>query len=307
MILTVTPNFSVDKIYLVENYQLGKIHRPSAAYAFAGGKGINVARVLHNMGNDVLGLGFAGGNIGCLGIELLKKENIPIDFVEIDQESRLCITVVDSSNKVQTEINELGPTISTLAIEEFYNKLNKYLPDAEFMVLSGRCPPSIQADFYSKIIKLCKKENVRVLLDTSGDALKDAVKEAPYIIKPNVNELSELAGKKLNSIDEIVLAARDLLNYGIMIVVVTMGKLGALVVDSSNVYIAKAPEITLASALGSGDSFAAAFVDSILKDQKLSDALVTGIAAGTANACSYGAGVFDIEEMINIRNKIRLE
>jgi len=306
VILTVTPNASIDKTYTVEDFGLDRINRASDCNTVPGGKGINVVRVLKVMGRAGLATGFVGGRSGEAILQGLTREGIQHDFVRVAGDSRFCIKIADPKNGTQTEINECGPTVSPDEIGLMMEKIRSLLPGKEFVVPCGSTPPATPASLYADIIRAAKEAGVRTVLDASGEQLAEGVKAAPFMVKPNVAELSELAGVDLYTLEEISRAAKSLKQYGVEITCVTMGRSGAIITDGVQVWKAVPPEISFASAVGSGDSFLAGFIDSYLNGDALEDALAWGTAAGAANATSYGAGFCSKESIMEIRQGVTL-
>ncbi|MCE5200694.1 MAG: 1-phosphofructokinase [Armatimonadota bacterium] len=290
MIVTVTPNAAIDKTYTVEGFVLDRVHRPSASRTVAGGKGINVVRVLRTLGRSGTATGFVGGSTGESILQLIEQEGLDHDFVRVKDESRLCIAIVDPVNGTQTEINENGPQISEDEMQRMLDKISDLMSGREYVVMCGSCPPGVPKSFYADIIRMAHRAGVKTALDSSNDYLREGIKAAPYIVKPNLAELSQVAGRELLTLEEIVRAARNLKQYGVEITVVTMGRSGAIVTDGVNTWKAVPPEIEFASAVGSGDAFMAAFLDALLSSKSLPEALVIGTAAGAANATTFGAG-----------------
>jgi 1-phosphofructokinase family hexose kinase len=305
-IITITPNAAIDKTYIVTGFGLDRVHRPSECRSVAGGKGINVVRVLKELGSEALASGFIGGRTGDTILECLDSESLPHDFLRVKDESRLCIAVMDPLSGTQTEINENGPFLTADEVIQMLNKIRNLLAGKKYIVLSGSCPPGVPVSFYGDIIKIAQNNGVKAILDTSGDHLKEAIKASPYMVKPNIHELSQIAGRELVTLEEILNAARSLKQYDIEIVAVTMGRSGAIVTDGTSAWHAVPPTIQFASAVGSGDSFVAAFLDSIMRGEQIFDALVRGTAAGAANATTYGAGFCTKESIIDIKQGVTL-
>ena len=306
MILTVTPNAAIDKTYIVEGFGLDRVHRPTECRTVPGGKGINVVRVLNELGRAGLATGFVGGRTGDAILEGLDREKIRHDFVRVAGESRLCIAVVDPNNGTQTEVNENGPDISADEVDAMLRNVQALVPGKEFVVLCGSVPPGVPTSFYGDIIKIAEKAGVKTVLDTSGEHLREAIESSPFMVKPNIAELSQLAGRELLTLEEISRAAKSLKQYGVAITAVSMGRSGAMVTDGVQAWKATPPEIQFASAVGSGDSFVAAFLDCLLRGESLSTALVAGTAAGAANAATYGAGFCSKESIMNIKQGVVL-
>jgi len=282
------------------------MHRPSESNTVAGGKGINVVRVFNELGRDGLATGFVGGRMGEAILECLTQENIRHDFLHIQGESRLCIKVMDPRSGTQTEINEIGPNVSEDEVERMLEKIADLLVGMDYVVLCGNVPPGVPLSFYGDIIKVAKRMEVKSVLDTSEEHLREAIKAGPYMVKPNVAELSQLAGHELFTLEEISGAAKSLKQYGVSVSAITMGRSGAMVTDGVRAWLATPPEIDFTSSVGSGDSFVAAFLDTCLSGQPLSEALVSGTAAGAANATTYGAGFCSKGSIMDIRQRVTL-
>ncbi len=264
----------------------------------AGGKGINVARVLKELGHkDILATGFVGGANGDLILRGLDAEGIPHSFVRTKDESRLCIAIVDPEKGTQTEVNENGPEVTQEELDALTKVLEQYLDKTEYLILSGSIPPGAPSDFYAEIITKAKSIGVKTILDTSGNALNRGAAAGPFMVKPNERELSALKGRELLTVEEILSAAKSLLSAKTEMVVVSMGRSGALVTNGIESWQAVPPEIEFVSAVGSGDSLVAGFLDSLLKGGTISDALKRGTAAGAANAATYGAGFCKKEDI----------
>ena len=306
MILTVTPNTAIDKTYVIDGFNINQVHRPIETRTTAGGKGINVARVLKTLGREALATGFVGGRIGEAIIDSINIEKLPHDFVEVQDESRLCIAAIDKNTSSQTEINENGPQISLQENSNLLKKIEGLVYRADFIVLCGSCPPGVPFSFYGDIIKIARDAGIKTILDTSGDHFKEAIKSAPFMVKPNIYELSQLAEHELFTQEDVLRAAKSLKQFGVGLTAVTMGKSGALLTDGNQAWLAIPPKINFASAVGSGDTFVAAFLDAYMDNKELDKALVWATAAGTANASTFGAGFCTKESIIEICQGVSL-
>lgn len=306
MILTVTPNASIDKTYVVEGFGIDRMHRPNAFHSTPGGKGINVLRVYRELGGEGTATGFVGGRVGDAITEGLNAEAIPHDFVRTRAESRLCIKIMDPTNGTQTEVNEVGPHISQQETARLMAKIEGLMDSAEYVVLCGNVPPGVPISFYGDIIQMAKSKGRKAVLDASEAQLKQAIQAGPYLVKPNVAELSQLAGQELVTREEICSAAKSLIQYGVAIAAVTMGRSGAIVTDGVRAWQAIPPEIEFASAVGSGDSFIAGFLYELSSGGVLPEALRLGTAAGAANATTYGAGFCSKSSIMEVMRGVSL-
>ncbi|MHB0911822.1 MAG: 1-phosphofructokinase [Armatimonadota bacterium] len=290
MILTVTLNTAVDKTYTVENFRIDRVHRPSSWRVVAGGKGINVARVYHELGGEALATGFVGGYNGDFILQEMRSEGLLSDFVHTEGESRVCIAILDPAQKTQTELNEVGPEVSEDEVGRLKVKFESLVQGMEFAVLSGSSPPGVPDEIHRELIEIARHYGVRCVLDVSGEPLNEGLKAVPFMTKPNVHELSAVVGSQVATVREAVEAARELNGRGVEIVVVTFGRDGALASTREGIWWARPPEIGFVSAVGSGDSFAAAFLHSLTTGGGVDEALRMGTGAGAANATHFGAG-----------------
>ncbi len=306
LIVTVTLNAAVDKSYTVDDFTIDRMHRPSIEKTAAGGKGINVARMLGTLAREAIATGFIGGHNGDLILESLDTEGIRHDFVRTVGESRLCIAVVDPANVTQTEVNESGPLVTADEVSALLTKIRSLLPGASHLVLSGSAPPGVPDDFYAVAIEAAKSAGAITVLDSSGEHLRRGIAAAPDIIKPNAAELSSLVGSELNTTTEVLAAAKAFVDRGIGVVVVSMGRSGAIVTNGRETWLAVPPKIDFVSAVGSGDSLVAAFVDAAAGGSNLADAIAAGVAAGAGNAMTYGAACLTLECFNKLRPDVRV-
>lgn len=306
MILTVTLNTAVDKTYTVENFAIDRVHRPSSWRIVAGGKGINVARVYKEIGGDVIATGFASGHNGEFILEAMKYEGLPNDFVPTSDESRVCIAILDPVQKTQTELNEVGPHVSLDEVNALVKKCEALIPGKEFVVLSGSTPPGVPDDIYNGIIENARLSGVRCVLDTSGEPLSRGIQAKPFMAKPNIHELSAIVGRQLTTVEEAAEAAAMLNRQGVEIMMVTLGRDGALVATSDGIWKARPPEIPFVSAVGSGDALTAAFIYVLCSGGSVTDALKLGTGAGAANAMTFGAGFCKCDDIYRLADQVEI-
>lgn len=299
MILTVTLNAAVDKTYRVENFALDRVHRPSEWRVAAGGKGINVARVFHTLGGNVVATGFLGGHNGRQIRESLLQEGIPAEFVQTQGESRLCIAIVDPIASTQTEINEPGPNIRPEEVAAFRSIFSRLIEEYRFcyIVLSGSLPPGVPVTIYADLIHMARAQNVPCVLDASGEALRHGLEAHPWMVKPNRFELAALCDRESLTSSEIISFARKLAGTGAEIVAVTLGREGCICAAAGSIWMAKPTPIRFVSAVGSGDAFVGAFVWALEQGGEIPEALRLGVGAGSANAEVYGAGFCSAEHI----------
>ncbi|MBV4447548.1 1-phosphofructokinase [Clostridium tyrobutyricum] len=280
MIYTVTFNPSIDYVIQTENLILGDINRVDNEKKFAGGKGINVSRVLNNLGVSSKALGFIGGFTGKFIKDFLVNLGIFTDFIEVKEDTRINVKI---KSKQETEINGAGPDIDKENLEKLFKKVEN-LKSEDFIVLAGNVQKSVPRDIYSRIQQRCK--NGKVAVDTTGSALTATLKYKPFLIKPNIHELGEIFERELKSSDEVIKYANELRKMGAQNVIISMGKDGAMLVCDEGVYKASAPKGTVKNSVGAGDSVVAGFLAEYTRSHSIVDAFKYGAASGSATAFS---------------------
>lgn len=292
MILTVTMNPSIDTRYSVDHLVIDDVNRVTPAKT-AGGKGLNVSRVLVQLGDDVVATGLLGGHSGAYLGELMDADGITHRFTPIAGESRTCIALLHDGN--QTEFLESGPTVSAEELEAFVGNYADLVSKASCVTLSGSLPKGVPADTYARLVAIAAEAGVPVLLDTSGAAL-DAALEAdvkPTLVKPNLTEINGLLGTSFTPDDLSDLRqtlAADARFAGIPWVVVSMGAAGSVAFHDGRTLRARAPRIEAVNATGSGDSTIAGFAHAIAAGSDAEEVLRCGNTCGTLNAMDPQTG-----------------
>jgi tagatose 6-phosphate kinase len=289
-ILTVTLNPCVDRTYTVPDFALDHVHRPEKIVLSAGGKGINVARVYRKFGGEAAATGFLGGLPGDWLRQAVEAEGVTADFVTVIGESRTCHAIVDPIHGTQTELNETGPLVTEADVAALQASLTRLVPGRDAVVISGSMPPGTPLTLYGEIIRLAQQQHdVKTLLDTSGEALALGAEAEPFLLKPNIHELAAFGLDGMEPV-EAACTLRD--RYHCSYVLVTAGPKGAVLVHGQEAWQAQPPPVITASAVGSGDSLTAAFLWALENGYNGGEALRLGVAAGAANAMTYGAGIF---------------
>jgi 1-phosphofructokinase len=282
MIYTCTLNPSIDYLVGIEEMKFGSLNRANKTAFYAGGKGINVSRVLKSLGETSTALGYIGGFTGAFIQEQLEQAGILQDFIKVTDPTRINIKL---KSGVETEINGIGPMISEEQKYELFEKIS-VLTSEDFLILAGSLPPAVSPDFYRTIAKLCFEKNIRLIADTSGEALEAILQYEPFLVKPNEHELGELFNVEISSIEEVVFYGRKLLEKGPINVIVSLGSKGALLINKDVVAFANVPKGELKNSVGAGDSVVAGFVASYKKQSDYLEAFKYGIACGSATAFS---------------------
>ena len=307
MITTVVLNPAVDKIYFADNFQAGGLFRIKETIRSAGGKGINVSRVIRALGEEVLSLGFKGGHTGEWLVEQLKKLGAVTEFIEVEGESRTNNNIIDRLNGTETEVLEIGPLITERNIEDFISIYKRALEKTKILVCSGGLPAGVGDDMYKTLIMEAKKQGIKVILDASGEVLKLGIEAKPYLIKPNLRELASLANRELKETSDIVEACRCIQRDGVELVLASLGEKGAGVVSRDRVFRVYVPYIEVANTIGCGDSMVAGFAIALSRGLELEEALRLSSACGVNNAQYKEIGIVKRDEVYKLINDIRIE
>ncbi|HEM5992485.1 TPA: tagatose-6-phosphate kinase [Streptococcus suis] len=308
MILTITLNPSVDIAYQLDTFHLDTVNRVENVQKTAGGKGLNVTRVLKQIGEDVVATGFIGGEIGSYVKKQLTRNDVKNSFVEIGSETRNCIAVLHDGQ--QTEILEQGPTIQEHESLNFIEHLEIILNNIDVVVISGSLPKGLAGNYYVKIIELCKKCGVAVVLDCSGEALKNVLEsqQKPTVIKPNTEELSQLIGKEVtDDIQELKSVLSGQLFQGIDWIVVSLGAQGAFAKHNDKFYRVRIPKIKVVNPVGSGDSTVAGIAASLVHALPDTELLKKANVLGMLNAQEEQTGYVNLENAESLYSQIEVE
>ena len=286
MIYTVTLNPSIDCYVTLDSFTAGATNRASKEHIAYGGKGINVSIVLKELGIDNIALGFVAGSNG-LAIENGLKDKIQTDFIKLSEgNSRINLKI--TSNDQETEVNGIGPKIDENALNLLFERFSN-LTGEDTVILSGSVPKGLSKTIYGDMAKLIREKGASFVCDSTGELLLNALQYGPMVIKPNVSELGDLFEKKLDpkNLDEIYACARKLKGMGANIVIVSLGKNGAVILDEKDeLTMFSAYKGEVISSVCAGDSLLAGFIAGKKKGLSSADALELGVAAGSACAFS---------------------
>lgn len=297
MIYTITTNPAIDYILRFDKFEDGATIRASEDEKYPGGKGIMASKILHNLGEKPVNLGFVGGFIGEYIANSIRDLGLDEKFVRIKENSRINVKLKYDK---ETEINAKGPKISKEEVEKFFDSL-KEIEKGDVIVISGSLPYSLDSDFYKKVIE---KTEADFTIDIADKKLLDYLAYKPLLVKPNEEELGKIFQTEIND-DNLVEYARKLNELGAKNVIVSLGAKGSIFVDENHVYRAKPIEGKLVNSVGAGDSMVGGFVYGMVNKLEKIDAYKLAVACGTATAFSPDIANRD---MINqILNKVEVE
>lgn len=306
MVTTVTVNPAIDRTLIVNEFKIGAVNRVSRTIIDAGGKGVNVAKNLKNLGCDVKCLGFMGPN-GKYIENVLSELGIKFNFVQIKNDIRTNIKIVDEISHTYTDINEAGPDVSQDEIEKLILSINEHADLSDVIVLSGSLLPNIDKDFYRQIIEKVSEKGVKVILDADGDALKLGVEGKPYMIKPNIHELRRMTGKNLESVDEIIEEGMRIIESGISIVAVSMGGSGSIVVTEDKAYKVKPIKVQVKGTVGAGDAYVAGFAYGLSENLSIEEAIKMASSASTSVIMREGTKACSLKDVEELKEKVEIE
>lgn len=282
-IATVTLNPAIDQTISVGDFRPGTVNRGQRMRLDAGGKGVNVASFLADYGCSVTVTGFLGEENSEIFERLFARKGIEDSFIRIPGQTRIGIKIVDEVNQQTTDINLPGQAPPEGALPQLARTIEHLAATCDWFVLAGALPPGVPTGLYATLVAQLKALGKQVVLDTSGEALREGVLAGPTIIKPNVDELRQLTGQPLEDDAAVERAAIELLGMGVQMVVVSMGERGALFVDRMTTLHAEAPQVEVKTTVGAGDALVAGLLAGLTQQEGLAS------AAQLASAFSRGA------------------
>ena len=306
MILCLNLNAAIDKTIVVSSFEIDRIHRPDSVIALAGGKGCNVARGLKTLGDHPVVTGWVGGFAGQFIEAELQREGIQTDFIHTDFESRTCTSILDREKGTMTEIYEAGEIVPEEKIDELRDHIRTIIGDYKAITLSGSLPPGVAPDIYADIVEIAREAGVLTFLDTSGPALRKGVVAGPFFVKPNETEAKSLLGVEQDDALDFVQAASGISTKYKTNVLLSMGAKGAIAARGGETFMIESPTVDAKSAVGSGDCTLAGLTHGILHGFSFEEAITAGVAAGTANTLTIGAGQFKLEDFERLRSQVQL-
>ena len=282
MIYTVTLNPSIDYIVRLDKVNVGSVNRMESDDKFAGGKGINVSRVLKRLGIDNTATGFIGGFTGKFITDTLENEAIATKFVQVSEDTRINVKIKADA---ETEINGTGPTVSPEQLITLKDILLG-LSEKDTVVFAGSSNKNLGNVVYKELISLTRQTGAQVVCDFEGQTLIDSLEFQPLLVKPNNHELGDIFGMKLENLDEIEKYAREILAQGAQYVIISMAGDGALLVTKDGAYFAKPIKGIVKNSVGAGDSMVAGFTGEFVRSGNAVEAFKWGVACGTATTFS---------------------
>lgn len=306
MIYTVTLNPALDKTVEIPGMALDTVNRITSMRTDPGGKGINVSKVIAKLGGESCAVGILGGESGRTLLAALEREGLRTHFRFVEGQTRTNLKIIDRALHTNTDINEPGLTVSPADLDALLRDLLGMVREGDIVVLAGSLPQGAPQDTYRVWTAACREKGARVCLDADGVLLAEGLKAAPYLIKPNEDELSRLVGHRLTDTDELIAEGRRLLKGGVTRVVISLGERGALYLRGNEVLYAEGLSVPVGSTVGAGDSVVAAlaYADSLgMSDE---DAVRLSTATGAANVMCSGTQPAEREAIEKLLPQVKI-
>lgn len=306
MIYTVTLNPALDKTVEIPGMALDTVNRVTSMRTDPGGKGINVSKVIAKLGGESCAVGILGGESGRTLLAALEREGLRTHFRFVEGQTRTNLKIIDRALHTNTDINEPGLTVSPADLDALLRDLLGMVREGDIVVLAGSLPQGAPQDTYRVWTAACREKGARVCLDADGVLLAKGLKAAPYLIKPNEDELSRLVGHRLTDTDKLIAEGRRLLKGGVTRVVISLGERGALYLRRNEVLYAEGLSVPVGSTVGAGDSVVAAlaYADSLgMSDE---DAVRLSTATGAANVMCSGTQPAEWEAVEKLLPQVKI-
>ncbi len=309
LILTVTLNPAVDKTIHVDDFTLDRVNRVREIRTDAGGKGINVSHAIKAMGHESTSYAIIGGRVGGFIKKTMEDEDIVFKYIEVSEETRTNLKIVDSVNQTHTDINEPGPAAHAACEDQVINLIADDIKQSDILVLSGSLLPGLSLKLYPKLIEIASSKGALVILDTEGEKLYEALNASPDIIKPNIHELSDFAKRPFETDEDVIQYIRELIETGKikMGALVSLGEDGALWITKHRAIRVAPIKTEVKSTVGAGDSMVAALAVALHKKQSEEDMLKFATAAAIARISTDGPIQCSVDKIGEIAKQVSLK
>lgn len=308
-IVTVTLNPSLDEWIQLPAIRLGQLNRAASFLRYPGGKGLNVSRVLQELGGRTLAFGLAGGEDGEILRQLMSRLRLAWTFVPVAGSTRNNYKILTASPSTLTEINTAGPRIRRAEWEALFTRIRRAAVRCDGVVLSGSLPPGAPQTLYGRWIRALHRLNVPTILDTSGKALAHGIRARPWLVKPNREETEALIGHRLMHRYHVVEAAQHVLQRGATLAILSLGGDGAVLAAQHprGVWWARPPRVRVVSAVGAGDSLVGGFLFAWTRRYGLLESFRWGVAAGTAAVMTPGTALCRQADVVRLQRRIVID
>lgn len=283
------------------------VNRAKSILQFASGKSINVARVLHALGESVVATGIVGSDSGKFMALDMQRAGIANDFITTLTPTRLCLTLIDQAAGTATELIEEAAAPHEEAFDELLGKLTELVTTAKVLVMSGTLAPGAGDDFYAGCVSIARSSNVKTIVDARETPLKLALAEKPTVVKPNRQELAETLNRSIESEDSLRDAMKRVIDLGATWIVVTHGARDTMISDGNEFWRIATPSVKVINPIGSGDAFAAGLAAGLRREMNVPDACALGVVCAAANAMTPHAGHVNKEDITALAKVVTVE
>ncbi len=308
-IVTVSLNPCFDLVLEVENFRLGQHQIGRELQLLPAGKGLNLSRTLNSLGQRSIITGFVGQESMAEFEQALANTDATAQFFVLPGRTRQNVTIVDPSQLTDTHIRQQGLKVTTQDLERMGKKLGLLAEKDRLMVFAGSLPPGLNPAALVRWLSICKEDGARTVVDTSGQALADVVREGVWLIKPNREEFASLTGRPDQSIEQIVRAARQLTNQ-VPNILISLGEEGALLINPNSAIWARIEQTKptkMLNTVGSGDALLGAFLAGIAQGQDMRTSLTQALAVSWAACQTPGPASFDTRLAQKFQSQVRIE
>lgn len=306
MIKTLTLNPALDKTIIVESFQLNQLNRIKEVHKDAGGKGINVSKMLIKLGQSSTAAGFLGGAAGDYIKAEVDKLGIKTDFVKTAEETRTNTKMVDPVNNTFTDLNESGAQITKANINDLKKEIFSDLKKGDILVLAGSVPAGVGDDIYFKLIKSAAAKGIKTILDADGPLFREGIKAAPTLIKPNEHELGLHFKEEFKDLKTMIRKAESLLETGIEMIMLSLGEEGAVFITAADKYKIEPLKLDVKSTVGAGDAMVAGLAYGLENKLDLVEILKTAAACSSATLIREGTEMGSKDDVESLKKDIKL-
>ncbi len=315
MIITVTLNPAIDKIYWVDRLRIGReareefLTRAVRSQTSAGGKGVNISIFLARLGIENVAMGFVGGHTGHVVVRDLRDEGVTTNFVWVEGETRTNVTILERGREfIPIMVDEEGQAVSQVELERFLRRYKRMLPRASWVVLAGSLPPGVDPDIYRVLAAQAKEAGVKVAVMAGGHPLTRVLAAAPDLVKPDTREHLAMEKAPLTTRDRIIAAGKKVVAHGVGVVIISHEVIGDLVVTRDGIWDieSRVPATQFKNLVGADDALVGGILYKLYSGAPLEEALRFGMAAGIASAESEEKLCKDVQEIMREMEHISL-
>lgn len=307
MIVTLTPNPSVDRTLVVSRLKFNEILRADPAHLDWGGKGFNASRGLRVLGQPSLAIGWVGGGAGKMLEDGLNMLGIKTDFVWVDGETRTNTVVQEGDNDWYMLVNEPGPQVPPGAIDEMIEKAGKYANPGDIWIVAGSIPPGVPQDFYANLIRILKAKGVQVVFDATAVPYSLGIKEVPWMLYPEVTEAARLVGFEIGTLDMAKRAAMHFLQQGIEYVAIMLENGGVLLSSKSLMVMASPLKVPIRRVTGARGALCAGIVDGFVRQLPLIEITRRAAAFRAAYVCNKDYSTIREEDFLGLIPRVEID